>query len=78
MHTGSRSFSEVTLGNVFKLFPQARLCLNVDRRDELDAKISELVAGLPQKQKLDLIVELSRMTADKSQNVADNATEKIG
>lgn len=75
---GTRSFSEVTLGNVFKLFPQAKLCLNVESRDELDAKISELAAGLTQKQKLDLIVELSRMTAAKSQDVAADATEKIG
>lgn len=76
---GSRCFSEVTLGNVFKLFPDAVLSLKqTSAADDLDEKILELVQGLSQKAKLDLIVELSRMTANKSAEVAAEAGEKVG
>lgn len=73
---GSRSFSEVTLGNVLKLFPQAKLILIP--HDALDAKISELSRELSQNQKLELIVELSRMTAAKSTPMETMSDQKIG
>lgn len=76
---GSRCFSEVTLGNVFKLFPDATLLLSPSSTvDETDSKILELIQGLSQKDKLNLVVELSRMTAAKSTTVASEANEKIG
>lgn len=75
---GSRSFSEVTLGNVLKLFPQAKLILIPYASDALDAKISELSRELSQNQKLELIVELSRMTAAKSTPLETMPNQKIG
>ena len=76
---GTRSFSEVTLGNVLKLFPRATLLLKTNiPTDEFDEKLIELSHSLSQSEKLDLIVHLSRMTAAKSTEVASNAEEKIG
>ncbi len=85
---GKRKISAMTLENLVRLFPQVTLNLNralpvgvtspLTEGDEMDSTLLELFHAMTQKEKLNLIVYLSRQTATKSDDLAPAANQKIG
>lgn len=75
---GDRPIQGISLETFFRLFPQAKVSLHPNRSalavDDLDSKIIELLAQLPQSEKVELLVALSRKTVKSAP--AEN--QKIG
>lgn len=76
---GTRDFADVSLGNFLRLFPKAKIQLDpAVEEDDMDSTLLELFHAMTQKEKLNLIVYLSRQTATKSDDLAPAANQKIG
>lgn len=85
---GKRKTSAMTLESLVRLFPQVTINLNgalpvgvtlpQTEEDEMDSTLLELFHAMTQKEKLNLIVYLSRQTAIKSDDLASTAKQKIG
>lgn len=80
---GTRSFSDVSLGNFFNLFPKAQIIINgaiasTAPNSKLENKLLTLFRELDEDDKLEALVYLSRLTANKSEEAATTPDQKIG
>lgn len=86
--SGKRKISGITLENLVRLFPRVTLNLNgalpvgvtspLTEEDEMDSTLLELFHAMSYKDKLNLLIYLSRQTATKSDDLAPAANQKIG